>query len=166
MSSVSCARCGREMRKKARYCPHCGVPVAARPGLPAPRTNTSAPEGVAAVESPRADSPSRRRTAAAREARGVSPHKGLPEGLPDGLPERPPEGQPEGRPDGPEVAPPFAGPDLAGPGLAVQSGPAVWSPAPADVARIDPFRPAPVSLAALILLAAGLVFLLAWLAIG
>ena len=42
----------------------------------------------------------------------------------------------------------------------------VWSSQPADAARVDPFLPAPVSLAALILLAAGLVFLLAWLAIG
>ncbi len=133
------------MRKKARYCPHCGVPVAARPVVPAQRTTTGAPEGIAAVESPRADLPSGRRTNAGRE----SPRQGPPDGLPVGLPE------------GVEVAPP-----LAGPGLAVQSDQSVWSPEPADAARVDPFRPAPVSLAALILLAAGLVFLLAWLAIG
>ncbi|MFN9740745.1 MAG: hypothetical protein ACK562_01430 [Acidobacteriota bacterium] len=138
------------MRKKARYCPHCGVPVAARPVVPAQRTTTGAPEGIAAVESPRADLPSGRRTDAGRE----SPRQGPPDGLPVGLPE------------GAEVAPPLAGPDLAGPSLAIQSDQSGWSPEPADAARVDPFRPAPVSLAALILLAAGLVFLLAWLAIG
>jgi hypothetical protein len=133
------------MRKKARYCPHCGVPVAARQVVPAQRTTTGAPEGIAAVESPRADLPSGRRTDAGRE----SPRQGPPDGLPVGLPE------------GVEVAPP-----LAGPSLAIQSDQSGWSPEPADAARVDPFRPAPVSIAALILLAAGLVFLLAWLAIG
>jgi hypothetical protein len=111
------------MRKKARYCPHCGVP-AIRTAL-----SSGVEEVVTPVPSPTLEN-SRIEQTPHRVAEADGDRPPVPQ-LPD--PVHPASGEP------------VLGSRAAGTGL---------------------FRDPPASLAALILLAAALVFLLAWLAMG
>lgn len=138
---AKCSRCGRDFRARARFCPHCGVPVAVGKG---PTTS---------IQKPVAE-PEQVRPAPARPLQVKSDQV------------RTDRAKPEVKPD--PLKPDLLGTPLGGPPPVKRVQPAV--PAPPAAKRGSPAtippgagRP-PLLLAPLVLLLALFVFLFAWLA--